>query len=75
MNESGKEVLHVINLCFHNHEKRLNLVGENSDAGKQRYLEARKGMNVIGDKCKDWPEFLEATIEHFKKFGFTQVKE
>lgn len=74
MSGTVNEKLYIITLRFQNQEKRLYLVGEDSDSGQKKYKEAVEGIDAIGEKGKDFPEFLQSCIEHFQRYGFVRIK-
>lgn len=77
MSNDDTEVLkrtYIINLSFMSYERRLVLVGDEKVSGT-KYLEARLGVEEIGDACNDWNQFVSLVIEHFAKYGFYRVRE
>lgn len=65
--------LYIVSLKYKSWRKRLYLEGDDNDYTKEQLKKAFVALNEIGDKSKDWLEFLNKAIETFKKFGFTRT--
>ena len=69
------EKAYIANLKFDITQRQIWFMGEDNDETSQKWRDACRGLNEVGDKCTEPVEFFEAAIKHFEKFGFVHVAE
>jgi len=74
MMSERKERLYIITLKFDLMSKRMSFIGEDSEYGNVQFRLAIKKLNEVGDTAKDWNDFLDKAITHFKEYEFYAIK-
>jgi len=67
------EKAYISNLKFGNVNWQLWFMGEDDEATNEKWREAHRGLNAVGDACATPDEFYTKALEHFKSFGFIHV--
>ena len=74
INMETEKKAYIITLIFNNWEKQTWFEGDDTSQYEDQFNEAIKGLNKIGDECKETEEFFKKAINHIKKYGFKVIK-
>lgn len=67
------EKAYICNLKFETVRWQLWFMAEDDDETNEKWREALRGLNAVGDSCTTPEEFYEKAIAHFEAVGFARV--
>ena len=67
------EKAYISNLKFGNVNWQIWFMGNDDEETNEKWREAHRGLNAVGDSCTTPDEFYSKALEHFKSFGFIHV--
>ena len=74
MNDDTPKRLYIITVNQDIWYKRFYFEGDDNEAAAKQFAHAAEFLDEISEKHKDWVDFLNAVVDHFKKFGFIRIK-
>ncbi len=71
--EWKNEELYIITLTWKDMLKRVYLGGEKGPSGKEKFKRALLDIEQVGDDVQSWEDFLNKSLDIFRKYGFERV--
>lgn len=68
------EKAYITNIKFNNWQNQLWFMGNDDEETNNKWIQAQKEVENLGESSKDPMEFQEKVIEHFRKCGFIRIK-
>lgn len=68
------EKAYIINIAFGAWQNQVWFSGSEDELTENKWVEAKKKLGSIGERCTNPNEFFLATVKHFEEYGFTRVQ-
>lgn len=65
---------YIINLKFGTWQNQLWFSGEDSDIAENKWVDAKRALEILGDTCTNSNEFYNKAVANFESYGFTQIQ-
>lgn len=65
---------YIINLQFGTWTNQLWFSGEDSEIAQNKWADAKRELERIGDSCSNSNEFFLKAVAHFESCGFTRIQ-
>jgi hypothetical protein len=72
--DKGDDRLFITTLEFRSMQKRLYLSTKADQDADERFVNARRQIDNVGDACSSFKEFLSKAVDVFVSCGFMQVR-
>ena len=64
---------YIINLKFGITRRQIWFSAEDNKETEQKWCDAYKTLDIVGDACTEPQEFYEKAIAHYNSYGFTRI--